>query len=355
MPKFMKQIFTLLIGIVLMSSCGQDQAELPESDGSNNWLIPQSELVFGTNKDAIRAVDEPNFVSISEIEYMEDDDLVQVLRLGEEIFAYTVNILDWHEIVNDVQGDEYLAITYCPLTGTGICWDREIEGTVTDFGVSGWLYNSNMIAFDRATDSYWSQMQRKCINGNYTGRSLAYHHMVEMSWAALKELFPEAKVLSLDTGFGLPYTDYPYYDYPTNNDFFVVPIEFDDQRYPAKEKMLGVDVLSEIKAYPFSAFPEDQITVVNDVFKGQPIVVIVHPAKQFITAYKANLEGKTYNFTAVQDEKSVVMMDDQGNKWNLLGLATEGPDQGESLKTVKAFTGYWFAWLEFFPLASVYE
>lgn len=351
----MKQFFTFLIVAGILFSCGQDQVELPESDGSNNWLIPQSELVFGTNKDAIRAVDEPNFVSISEIEYMEDENLVQVLRLGAEVFAYTVNVLDWHEIVNDVQGEAHFAVTYCPLTGTGICWDREIDGTITNFGVSGWLYNSNMIAFDRTTDSYWSQMQRKCINGNFTGRSLNYHHMVEMSWAALKEMFPEAKVLSSETGFGLPYTDYPYYDYPTNNNFFVVPIEFNDQRYPAKEKMLGVDILNEIKAYPFSAFEQDRITVLNDVFKGQPIVVIAHPGKQFITAYKANLEGATFNFTAIQDEKSIVMTDDKGNSWNLLGVATAGPDQGKKLKTVKAYTGYWFAWLEFFPLALVYE
>ena len=179
--------------------------------------------------------------------------------------------------------------------------------------------------------------------------------MVEMSCAAFKEMLPEVKVLSADTGFGLPYTDYPYYDYPTNNSFFVVPIEFEDERLSAKERVLGVNVLGQVRVYPYNLFDSGEVNVINDVFKGQPVVVVGHPEKNFITAYKANFEGSTLNFRPVQEGGAVVMQDDQGNRWNILGQAVEGPDEGKSLKTIKAFTGYWFAWLEFYPQAEIYE
>mgnify|MGYP002624136662 FL=1 len=164
----MTRYYLFICLFVLSFSCKKEPIVSSSTGNSSNWLVPQAELEFGTNKDAIRAVDNPLFVPKEEILYMEAEDIVQVLKLEDEIRAYPINVLDWHEIVNDQINDKKVAITYCPLTGTGICWNREIDGMQTTFGVSGWLYRSNLIAFDRATDSYWSQMRMDCINGNFT-------------------------------------------------------------------------------------------------------------------------------------------------------------------------------------------
>ena len=347
----------LFLAILSLFSCS-DNEPLPTPQGgssSQNWLVPEAELEFGANRDAIRAVDAPVFTSVDEISYLDDEDLLLVMKQEGEVRAYSLNILNWHEIVNDVFGAKNLAVTYCPLTGTGICWNREIDGEVTTFGVSGWLYNSNLIAFDRATESYWSQMRVDCINGAYVGRSLGTYQMMEMSWKALKERLPEAKVLSADTGFDLPYLSYPYYDYRTNDDFFFVPLEFTDDRLPAKEKVLTIIEQGDAKVYPLSHFPTDEISVINDVFNGQPVVVICQPDQGLITAYKSNLEGAIYEFTAIQGERELVMRDAEGTTWNLFGEGVEGPGTGKQLRALEAINGYWFAWTLFFPRAEIYE
>lgn len=325
------------------------------SGSSNTWVIPESELEFGANKDAIRAVDTPAFSMIDSISYIEDDDRLLVLKLEGEIRAYSLNVLNWHEIINDQIAEKNIAITYCPLTGTGVCWNREINGALSDFGVSGWLYNSNLIAFDRTTDSYWSQMRMDCIHGEYIGKNAQTFQMVEMPLSTLKIIAPEAQVLNTETGFNLPYLSYPYYDYRTNNDFFVVPVEFDDDRLSAKEEVLGIIVQDEAKVYPFSVFPQNQLTVINEVFKGQPVVIACHPEMGFATAFKANLDGETLTFNPETDQGAIILSDSKGNKWTIFGEAVEGPYAGKQLKTLDAFTGYWFAWALFFPRVEIYE
>ena len=152
----------LLLGLYACNS----QKE-PVSLGQNpEWLIPIDEIYDGgPGKDGIPALLNPHSVQATEIGYLQDEDLVLGYKVGEEAHAYPHPILDWHEIINDAVGSEAISIIYCPLTGTGIGWDREINGATTSFGVSGLLYNSNIIPYDRLTDSNWSQIQNKCVNG----------------------------------------------------------------------------------------------------------------------------------------------------------------------------------------------
>jgi len=131
---------------------------------------------------------------------------------GDDARAYPHFILDWHEIVNDRVGDIHIAVTYCPLTGTGIGWEREINGSVTTFGVSGLLFNSNLIPYDRNTDSNWSQIRLDCVNGDLIGTEAETHVLVETTW---KTMYPKTLVMSMNTGYNRSYGNYPYGNYRT--------------------------------------------------------------------------------------------------------------------------------------------
>ena len=188
----MKQVIkiVLVLFVLINWSCSKDNNEITPTGtpttspttpiaGSDDWLIPQNEVRDGgPGKDGIPSIENPNFSSIEQIDFLEEQDIVIIVETGEDIKAYPHPILDWHEIVNDdiiemVNGElvanSSLSLTYCPLTGTAIGWDSNVAGTKTSFGVSGLLYNSNLMPYDRATDSYWSQMEHKCVKGELAG------------------------------------------------------------------------------------------------------------------------------------------------------------------------------------------
>jgi hypothetical protein len=172
----------LLAGCLLMAACGvsDDNISLPNTPpggnnpgSSNEWSIPREQVLDGgPGKDGIPSIDQPQFTSASAVGFLDPDDLVLGIKVGEEVRAYPHPILDWHEIVNDQVADRFVAITYCPLTGTGVAWNRELDGAVTTFGVSGLLYNSNMIPYDRESDSNWSQILLESVNGQRLGQSI---------------------------------------------------------------------------------------------------------------------------------------------------------------------------------------
>ncbi|HKK66590.1 MAG TPA: DUF3179 domain-containing (seleno)protein, partial [Bacteroidales bacterium] len=191
----MKTTSIILTAVVFaISSCSEDN--LTESDGMSNnstspdektddngWLIPFAEVHDGgPGKDGIPAIDDPKFINAKEADYLNDDDLILGFADGGEVRAYPHKILDWHEIVNDDTPNHSLAVIYCPLTGTGIGWDRNVGDKKTTFGVSGLLYNSNIIPYDRATDSNWSQLLLKSVNGNLISTRPIIHNLVETSW-----------------------------------------------------------------------------------------------------------------------------------------------------------------------------
>ena len=157
---------SVFIASIILSGCKEEESfgnsnKRPSSNSlQNEWLIPEG-LVRdgGPGKDGIPAISDPKFTQASAVDYLKDEDLVIGLKYNEEIKVYPHIILDWHEIVNDEIDEFAFALTYCPLTGTAINWNRKLNGITTTFGVSGLLYNSNLIPYDRETDSNWSQMQ----------------------------------------------------------------------------------------------------------------------------------------------------------------------------------------------------
>ena len=166
--------------------------------------------------------------------------MVLIIKVGDVVKAYPHPILDWHEIVNDdIQGKK-LAITYCPLTGTGIAWNRMLEGSETTFGVSGLLYNTNLMPYDRLTNSTWSQQRLDCVNGQLRGQTAETYTLVETTFETMKKFYPKGLVLNTETGFNRSYGRYPYGDYKINDERLVFPISKEDRRLDLKERTLGV-------------------------------------------------------------------------------------------------------------------
>lgn len=338
----------------LVQSCSKSSDSPPTSSGE--WLIPQSEVFDGgPGKDGIPSIENPKFTVASSVDFLLPDDLVLGIKVGEDIRAYPHPILDWHEIVNDEIGGLPLAITYCPLTGTGIGWVRRVNGKTTTFGVSGLLYNANLLPYDRATDSNWSQILLKGVNGELMGEDIETYPMMETSWASWKAMFPDSKVLNTQTGFSRNYGNYPYGSYRTNHDLLIFPISPDDTRLPRKERGLGVIFDGEAKFYPLAKF-ESVTAVHQDAFRGRELVVVGSQTQNFLAAYERRLpDGTLLEFEALsQSGTPVVMQDQEGNRWNVFGEAVSGPRAGTKLLPTQSFIGYWFSWGAFYPRVEIF-
>ncbi len=358
-----KNTFSLLLvlsALFALASC-TDEPEIQTTDTEGNpssdWLIPIDDVLDGgPGKDGIPALSDPEFVDAIDATYLLPGDLVLGYKNGDDVRAYPHRILNWHEIVNDnIKGDK-VAINYCPLTGTGIAWNRVIDGDETTFGVSGLLYNTNLILYDRDTDSYWSQIRQDAVHGEHIGMQAENYQIVETTWEKWQMMYPETRVLSTQTGYSRDYNRIPYGDYSTNNDFFLFPYSPEDDRLPNKERVLGLIIENNAIVYRFSNFDEE-VSLVQNTFRGNQIIVAGSQSLDFMSAFIITDEFKDLSFDALSShtDKSVVMTDNEGNLWNVFGEAISGPRQGERLKPANAFIGFWFAWGAFYPAPVIYQ
>ncbi len=346
MKKLIKISFILIL-IILINNC-TTPSETDTNNTQGEWLIPQDEVFDGgPGQDGIPALTNPDVESAQTVTYLKDDDLVIGVKSGNEVRAYPHIILDWHEIINDNLENLSVAVTYCPLTGSAIGWNRLINGSETTFGVSGLLYNSNLIPYDRATGSRWSQMLMKSVNGKLIGQIINTVQVIETNWKTWKSMYPNSKVVTKNTGYNRSYGFYPYGDYKTNDNNFLFPVSHKDNRLPFKERVLGILVNGSAIAFTFDFF--DTINISNFDFAGVPIVIYGSKEKNIAFAYKRELNGNILEFNITDKPLPAVMQDNFGNVWNIFGEAIEGPDKGEKLNNVVSFISYWFAWAAFYP------
>ena len=345
-----------LYGCDMVQNTGQGQ------DGE--WLIPRGEVRDGgPGKDGIPALENPAFINMDNADYMQNDDLVTLARVGNEVRVYPHRILNWHEIVNDAIGSQNITVSFCPLTGSSIGLNRELtingSKTVTTFGVSGLLYNNNLILYDRATDSYWSQMRNQCVSGALIGTTPENVPLLETTFRTARTMYPDARILSDNTGIygSSQYAIYPYGDYRTNNDFLLFDVKPDDNRLPRKERVLGVVVGDAARAYPFSTFnPDTQIA--HDQLGGKELVIIGNQKKNILVAYERRLGSRAIGrFSAFSDSSRpyLVMTDSLGNRYDIFGRVAEGPDKGQALKPLESYIAYWFAFAAFHPQTDIFR
>jgi hypothetical protein len=275
-------------------------------------LIPVEQILLGgPERDGIPAIDAPHFISNKEVDFLQDQDRVLGLVFEGAERAYPVNILNYHEIVNDHIGDQSVTITWCPLCGSGMAFVADVNNRRMRFGVSGLLYNSDMLLYDRATHSLWSQLMHQAISGPLKGQKLEMLTLQQTSWIDWRNKHPSGQVLSRKTGYRRDYTSDPYPGYAQSESVFF-SVNHRSRLYHAKERVIGVEIDGHFKAYPFIELSRHKGELVDHV--GSNMVRVI--------------------FEPEHDSGRVVRPD------------------GTEIPTV---ISYWFAWYAFHPQTDVFR
>ena len=247
--------------------------------GAGTWLINESFIQWGCpQKDCIPSLTNPSLVPADSpyLSYLDDTDLVIGVKDGDNYIAFPHPILDWHEIINESN----YSISYCPLTGSAVNIRNE-----SDYGVSGLLYNSNLIMYDKRSDSYWPQMSLICAAGSRRGESIESEKMLETNWGTWKKLYPQTLAVSSNTGYDRNYYDYPYGNYKSNNSI-LFPVESTNYSLPAKTRVLTIIEGDESKAFVISDFVT--FTIHHTQLGGSPVVIFGSSVYNFAAAYLSN-------------------------------------------------------------------
>lgn len=330
--------------------------------------VPYDEILSGgPRKDGIPPVDAPQFISVSAAEdWLQDVEPIIRVQINGVAKAYPIQILMWHEIVNDEVGGEPITVTFCPLCNTGLAFRRLFEGEILDFGTTGRLRFSNLIMWDRQTETWWQQATGEAIAGVHSGKNLEFVAAPIISWGQFKEAHPDGLVLSLNTGFSRSYGDNPYVGYDdVNRPPFLYRGPILPNELPPVARILAVELGGESVAYPYQTL--ETIQVVNDTVGDEDIAVLwesgtssaldsydIALGRDVGTAniYSRILDGETLTF-ALDDGKIV---DDQtGSQWNVLGQAIAGELIGSQLDEIIAFNHFWFSWAVFMPETRIFS
>ena len=300
----------LVSTLLLLSTASAKEINGFELDDA---LIPPEQIFSGgPDKDGIPSIDEAKFIKVRDAGFIKDEDRVLGITINGISRAYPISILNWHEIVNDSIDDVFFAITYCPLCGTGVAFDSSIGGQVLNFGVSGLLYNSDVLLYDRETESLWSQLLSKAVTGKYKGTKLKMLPVMHTTWADWKHLHPSTLVLSKNTGYWRSYSRDPYSGYEQSSKLYFPVFNKAPKKYHPKEKVLGLVVGNSYKAYPF-------------------IELNKHNEVQFFDS----VNGRSFSVHWNKKEQSGYISDEDG-------------------VIVPVVQSYWFAWYAFHPKTEVF-
>jgi hypothetical protein len=279
----------LIVAVTLVSGCASQSPEAVETpepaptadlsaeiqelpDGTRYVVHPDKLQSGGPPPDGIPSIDKPEYVSVTEADaWIQDNELVLALEYDGVTRAYPLQILVWHEIVNDTVNGKPILVTYCPLCGSGIAYERTLDGQAVEFGTSGQLYNSNLVMYDRVYGTLWTQIGGQAIIGELSGRLLTPIDIDTVVWRDWAPVHPDAEVLSQDTGFDRDYGVDPYGSYYEDS-FIWFPVEGQDDRIHPKTVIFGIEVNGVFKAYP-----EDDLIEsgeINDTVGGRDILII---------------------------------------------------------------------------------
>lgn len=349
----MKKIAFLATTLLVLScSSSNDIAEDNANQSGGEWLIPVNEILDGgPGKDGIPSIDNPQFVNVADATFLEDDDLVVGIIKDDVIRAYPHIILDWHEVVNDEIANAFLTINYCPLTGTAFAWESITNNTKSSFGVSGLLYNANLILYDRNTDSNWSQLELKCVNGELINDEPSLYNVVETDWNTWKSLYPNTEVMSTSTGFSRSYGTSPYSDYSTNNERFIFTPSIINSALPNKDRIYAIINNDKSKVYQFSDFNNGH--TIKDSFLGKDYLLVGN--ENIINAFELpeTYSNVTFEYE-IDSTNGTFFKDSLGNTWSIFGEALSGPQIGDKLLNSKSVVSYWFAIAAFYPNPEIY-
>ena len=327
--------------------------------------VPLSEFQSGgPGRDGIPPIDDPKPTSQIEAEaWLEDREPVLAVEVGDQVRAYPIQILIWHEIANDQLGNRPIAVTFCPLCNSSVVFDRRLEERTLTFGTTGNLRRSDLVMWDRQTESWWQQLSAEAVVGKLAGKKLEVLPSQTLSWADFKKRYPQGDVLSRDTGTERDYGRNPYqgYDDPDSQPFLLDGEA--DERLPPRERVAAVTAGEETVVVPFSRLEKEP--VVNEQVAGKPVVVFfkrgvvsaldagsISDSKDVGTAaaFERVADGRTFEFEWREDR----YVDRQtGSSWDITGRAVEGELRGERLAAVRHDEQFWFALAAFVPDARI--
>lgn len=280
-------------------------------DFSHHLVPPEQILSGGPPKDGIPAILEPKFIKADDATFLDPHDRVVGVIIDGKAKAYPFKILTWHEVVDDTVAGKSLAVTYCPLTDSAIVYDRGLKGKTLTIAVSGKLYESNLLFYDKSTESLWSQIEGQAITGPLAGQRLAPLPSTVTTWWIWHKFHPDTLVLDVDTGYSRNYGVDPYQDYESSAGI-MFPVTALDKRLPAKERVLGLIVNGQDEAFPYSALAALKGRPVNVSLGGAPVTIVFDEPTQTAGALIAG-------------------------------------------KHIPAYTGYWFAWAAFHPKTGIWK
>ena len=329
--------------------------------------VPYDEIISGgPPRDGIPPIDNPKFVTPKDADaWLEAQEPVIALEINGDARAYPLQIMIFHEIVNDQVGGVPVSVTFCPLCNAAIAFDRRLDGVVYDFGTSGNLRNSDLVMWDRQTESWWQQFTGEAIVGELAGRKLVFLPASIISWDDFKSANPDGKVLSRDTGHRRSYGRNPYAGYDrVDQSPFLYDGDLDGRLLP-KERVATVTIGDVDAAFPFPVLERER--VVNYTIGGQDLAVFFKPGTRSALdngliersrevgatgIFDTSIDGRALTFRADGDR---FVDNETGSFWNILGEAVEGPLTGKNLTPIVHANHFWFAWGAFKPDTKIYE
>ncbi len=329
--------------------------------------VPFSEILSGgVPRDGIPPIDDPKFTTTKAASaWIGEHEPVIAFELNGDVRAYPLQIMTWHEIVNDEVAGVPVAVTFCPLCNAAIVFERRLEGKVYDFGVSGNLRYSDLIMWDRQTESWWQQFTGDAIIGELAGKKLRFLPASIIAWSDFRAAHPNAKVLSRDTGHMRRYGQNPYVGYDRADDPPFLFMGKLDGRLLPKERVVAVTIGDADAAFPFSVLTRER--VVHYTLNQRDMVVFFKPGARSALGGREIASAEDIGAAAVFDPRvggkkldfraeGEAFVDEQtGSRWTILGKAITGPLAGKQLEAIVHANHFWFAWAAFKPNTKIYR
>ncbi|MDP9466110.1 MAG: DUF3179 domain-containing protein [Actinomycetota bacterium] len=328
----------------------------PDAPGLPPPLVEPDQMVSGgPPPDGIPAIDEPRFQRTSDVRWVDDEEQVLVVEVAGHVRAYPVQVLTLHEVVNDTIGGIPVVVTYCPLCASGLAFERRTADRVLSFGTSGRLFQSNLVMYDRQTESLWPQVGGRAVAGVLTGQELRLVPAQMVAWSQWRAAHPDGWVLSRQTGHALPYGSNPYYGYDQKETaplFYDFPI--DSRIAWLKQPVVGIALGGDALAVDVEALRNDgtrEVTV-----GGRRLTVWWLPGARSsldgfavgdgaevgtVSVFDPVLNGRPATF---QSDGGVITDVETGSTWDAFGAAVTGPRAGARLASVPHLTTFWFSW-----------
>lgn len=327
-------------------------------------LVDPSEIRSGgPPPDGIPPIDDPIFVDTDAAAgWLGTEEPVVAVAIDGDARAYPVQVMVWHEIVNDVVGGVPISVTYCPLCNSAVAYERTVNGVETTFGTSGRLFNSALVMYDRATESLWTHFDGRAVVGVLAGLELEVIPAPLMAFTDFVAAYPDGLVLDRDaTGYARDYGRNPYvgYDDPDGSPFLFRG-SVDDRAF-AMQRVVGVSVDDESIAWALDALVTRGPSVTEAEIGGISIVILWQPGQRSALDLDEVASGRDVGSVGVFDrtlpDGSLVELraddsgffDSVGSRWNIAGIAISGEREGARLERITHLDTFWFAWSTYRP------